>query len=398
VTRPPPGTASGRAPTELQVLLGFLVSLGAFGVDAMLPALSSMAADFRVTETQAQLVVGAYLLGFAWGQLLFGPASDAWGRRRVLLTGLLVFWASSATIPFIRDFGALVVARALQGVFASSLRTVGTAWVRDRYRAEAMARVMALVQSVFVVAPVLAPWVGAYLVRLGWSAVFAFLAAVGCVLWGWALVRMDETLPPSARRPLAWRPLWEAVILVLRTRESLLGAALLSATYGMLYAYLVSAPQLYKTHLGLSNEAFALAFAGTAVFQLLAMLATRVWVVRLGVRGLVRAAAGYLCALTLLLPLHAVFLPSVAGFWLHVSLVFFGITLTFPNATSLALDQLGRVAGFASSAVGFTGTFLAGLVGNVLGQWSAGDPLRFSLGWLVLGVAAWAISRGVSAP
>ena len=273
--------AGGQAPGvsrpsswEPQVLLGLLISLGAFGVDALLPALASLASTFRVGETEAQLVVGAYLLGFSWGQLLFGLLSDTWGRRRVLLGGLLVFWTSSVAVPLIRDFGLLVAARGLQGLFASSLRTVGTAWVRDRYRGEAMARVMAVVQSVFVVAPVLAPGVGAYLARLGWPAVFAFLGAVGCVLWGWALARLQETLPPAARRPLAWRPLWEACRVVAQTRESLVGAGLLAVTYGMLYGYLVSAPQLYKTHLGLSNEAFAAAFAGTALFQLLAMLLT----------------------------------------------------------------------------------------------------------------------------
>lgn len=398
MTPPSPGEAAKQASTELQVLLGLLVSLGALGVDAMLPALSAMAADLRVSETQAQLVVGAYLLGFSWGQLIFGPLSDAWGRRRVLVGGLLVFWVSSAAIPFIQDFRLLVGARGLQGVFASSLRTVGTAWVRDRYRGEKMARVMALVQSVFVIAPVLAPWVGAYLVRLGWRAVFAFMAAVGGGLWVWAVARLDETLPPGVRRPLAWQPLWEATSLVVRTRESVLGVGLLAATYGMLYAYLVSAPQLYKTYLGLSNEAFAAAFAGTACFQLLAMLATRAWVARVGLRRLVRIAAAYQCGVALLLPLHATFLTSVVAFWLHVSLVFFGITLTFPNATSLALERLGRVAGFASSTVGFSSTLLAGVVGNAVGQWSMGEPTRFALGWLVLSILAWAASRGVDRP
>lgn len=384
--------ASPPSSWEPQVLLGLLISLGAFGVDAMLPALTSLASTFRVGETQAQLVVGAYLLGFSWGQLLFGPLSDAWGRRRVLLAGLLVFWTSSAAVLWIRDFGWLVAARGVQGLFASSLRTVGTAWVRDRYRGEAMARVMALVQSVFVVAPVLAPWVGAYLARRGWPAVFAFLGAVGCVLWGWALARLQETLPPAARRPLAWRPLWEACRLVAQTRESLVGAGLLAVTYGMLYGYLVTAPQLYKTYLGLSNEAFAAAFAGTALFQLLAMLATRVLVPRLGVRRLLRVGGGYLAGVALLLPLHAVALRSVAAFWLHVSLAFFGITLTFPNATSLALEPLGRVAGFASSAVGFASTFAAGLLGNLLGQWSGGEPVRFAWGWASLAVMAAAAS------
>jgi DHA1 family bicyclomycin/chloramphenicol resistance-like MFS transporter len=353
-----------------------------------------MAATFGVGETRAQLVVGAYLLGFSWGQLLFGPMSDAWGRRRVLLGALGAFWVSSAILPFIRDFGVLVGARTLQGLLASSLRTVGTAWVRDRYRGETMARVMALVQSVFVVAPVVAPWVGAYLARMGWPAVFLFLAAAGGTLWTWALVRLEETLPPGARRPLAWRPLWEAAQTVLRTRESVAGTALLALTYGMLYAYLVSAPQLYKAHLGLSNEAFAAAFAGTALFQLMAMLATRALVGRVGVRSLLRKAAVYLCAVAVLLPLHVHVGGSVVALWLHLSLVFFGITLTFPNATSLALERLGPIAGFASSAVGFASTFVAGLVGNALGQWSGGHPVRFAWGWAVLAVLALVASRG----
>lgn len=393
-----PGPRGRPSSTEPQILLGLLISLGAFSVDAMLPALSSMAVAFGVGETQAQLVVGAYLLGFSWGQLLFGPLSDAWGRRPVLLGALAVFWASNAAIPFVRDFGVLVAARAVQGLLASSLRTVGTAWVRDRYPGESMARVMALVQSVFVVAPVVAPWVGAYLARLGWPAVFLFLAATGCVLWGWALARLEETLPPAARRPLAWRPLWEAAGMVARTRESLVGAGVLALTYGMLYAYLVSAAQLYKRHLGLSNEAFAAAFAGTALFQLMAMIATRALVERLGVRRLVRSAAAYLFVVTVLLPLHAGARGPAGALWLHLSLGFFGITLTFPNATSLALERLGEVAGFASSTVGFASTFVAGLVGNIVGQWSGGHPVRFAWGWAALGTLVLVTSRWAGCP
>lgn len=401
----PPASRTGAPGDRVnsQVLLGLLVSLGAFGVDAMLPALASMGRAFGVGETRAQLVVGVYLLGFSAGQLLFGPLSDAWGRRRVLLAGLAAFWALSGAVAVFRDFSYLLAARTLQGVFAASLRTVGTAWVRDRYRGESMARVMALVQSVFVVAPVLAPWVGAYLVRWGWQAVFLFLATTGALLWVWALAALEESLPVKARRPLAWRSLWEAVRLVGSRRELVAAVLALGSTYGMLYAYLVSAPQLYKTHLRLSNEAFALAFAGTALFQLVAMLVTRALVVRVGLRRLVWSTAAYLFVVTGLLPLHASGWSSPWGLWLHISLVFFGITLTFPNATSLALEPLGSVAGFASSALGFASTFLAGLLGNALGQWSEGDPVRFALGWVVLATLSlaatqWAVAGGREVP
>ncbi|MDR7610322.1 MAG: MFS transporter, partial [Armatimonadota bacterium] len=151
-------------------------------------------------------------------------------------------------------------------------------------------------------------------------------------------------------------------------------------------------------HLGLSNEAFAAAFAGTALFQLMAMVATRALVERLGVRRLVRTAAAYLCAVTALLPLHAGARGPVGALWLHLSLAFFGITLTFPNATSLSLERLGHVAGFASSAVGFASTFVAGLVGNALGQWSGGHPVRFAWGWAALGALVLVTSRWAGCP
>ena len=119
---------------------------------------------------------------------------------------------------------------------------------------------------------------------------------------------------------------------------------------------------------------------------------------RLGVRRLLEAGVGYLAGVTLLLPLHAVALGSISAFWLHLSLAFFGITLIFPNATSLALEPLGRVAGFASSAVGFASTFAAGLLGNLLGQWSGGEPVRFAWGWAALAVVAVVGSRLLPSP
>ncbi len=128
------------------------------------------------------------------------------------------------------------------------------------------------------------------------------------------------------------------------------------------------------------------------------MLATRALVARVGLRRLLRSAASYLFATAALLPLHAQVGAAAWALWLHVSLVFFGITLMFPSATSLALEPLGSVAGFASSALGFASTFLAGVLGNVLGRWSEGDPVRFAAGWAVLAACAvlltrWAVAR-----
>ncbi len=373
---------------ELTVLLGLLMALVAFGVDAMLPALSAIAGEYGVTETHAQLVVGVYLTGFAPGQLVFGPLSDRFGRRRVLLCALGVFTALSLLIPLVRSYSLLVILRFFQAFFGSSLRSVGTALVRDRYRGEAMARILSFVQMVFLVVPILAPSVGTLLLGLGWRAVFLFLGCLAAVLLGWAAIRLPETLPPHRRRPLGFAPLRGALRLLLQTPESLVATLLLACSYAMLHAYLLNAPQLYKTHLGLSNAQFALAFGGTAAFQSLAMLCTGLAVHRLGLRAFLWWSLVCLFVSATLFPLHVLLLRNPVLIWLHTSLVFFGIGLVFPNAMSLALEPMGSVAGFASSAVGFSSTLLASFLGNALGQWSGGEPLRFGLGWLLLGLCA----------
>ncbi len=364
------------------------MALVAFGVDAMLPALSAMAREYGVSETRAQLVVGIYLMGLAPGQLVFGPLSDRFGRRRVLLCALSAFTALSLLIPLVQSFPLLVVLRLVQAFFGASLRSVETALVRDRYRAEAMARTLSFVQMVFLVVPILAPSVGTLLLRLGWRAVFLFLGGLAAVLLAWAVLRLPETFPPERRRPLGFQPLREALTVLVRTPESLVSTLLLALSYAMLHGYLVNAPQLYKTHLGLSNAQFALAFGGTAAFQSLAMLCTGLAVHRVGLRAFLRWSLLFLVGATVLFPLHVRLIRDPILVWLHTSLVFFGIGLVFPNALSLALEPMGRIAGFASSVVGFSSSLLASLLGNLLGQWSGGEPFRFGVGWLVLSLLA----------
>ncbi|MDR5709557.1 MAG: multidrug effflux MFS transporter, partial [Armatimonadota bacterium] len=356
--------------------------------DAMLPALSAMAQEYGVTETQVQLVVGVYLMGFAPGQLLFGPLSDRYGRRGVLLCALGVFTALSFLMPLVRSFPLLVALRFFQAFFGSSMRSVGTALVRDRHQAEAMARILSFIQMVFLVVPILAPSVGTLLLGFGWRAVFLFLGGLAAVLLGWAALRLPETLPSSHRRPLSYASLREALGFLLRAPESRVAALLLTFTFAMLHAYLLNAPQLYKTHLGLTNPQFALAFGGTAAFQSLAMLCTGLLVHRLGLRAFLWWSLVWLFASAALFPLHVLLLRNPLLIWLHTSLVFFGIGLVFPNAMSLAMESMGSIAGFASSAVGFSSGLLASLLGTALGQWAGGEPFRLGVGWFLLGLAA----------
>ncbi len=384
----PARVETGALPTwELTALLGLMMAMSAFAIDIMLPALRELADAFQLSETRAQLVVNMYFLGFAAGQLIFGPLSDQIGRRRPLLVATAGYGIAVLLMLFAPSFSLLLALRFVQGSFASGLRATGTALVRDSFRGEAMARILSFAFMVLLAAPLFAPSIGVALLRWGWRAHFAFMAGLAVVVFVWLLARVPETLPPERRAVQSPAHLWEAAKAFWAVKPSLAFMLVLGASYGVLQAYLASAAQLVKGHFGLSNEAFAIAFAGGGLAQVVGTIINGMLITRLGLRRVLPAALLILAlATTYLVAVSSLSEPFVV-FWIGVLLMFFAIALIFPNANSAALEPLGRIAGFASSLVGFGSTALASIIGTTIGQMSAGDPLRFALGLWIASLA-----------
>lgn len=379
---------------ELTALLGLMMAMSAFAIDIMLPALHDMATWFDISDTRAELVINVYFLGFAVGQLFFGPLSDQIGRRMPLLVSALGYGLAVLLMLFVPSFGLLLVLRFLQGAFASGLRATGTALVRDTFHGEAMARILSFAFMVLLASPLFAPAIGVALLRWGWHAPFGFMGILAVVLLTWLLLRLPDTLPPERRTVQNPAHLWRAARAFWTVRTSVAFTLILGLSYGVLQAYLASAAQLVKTHFGLSNEVFAAAFAAGGAAQVVGTLLNGSLITRLGLRRVLPAALGLLCAATTYLLSVSLLKSSFFVFWLGVLLMFFSIALIFPNANSAALEPLGGIAGFASSLVGFGSTALAFLFGTTISQLSAGDPQRFALGlWLLSGtnllVLAW---------
>ena len=225
----------GMGPLEELLFLGTLMALGAFSIDVMLPALEATAHRYGTSPTAAQLVVGLYFLGFALGQLLWGPLMDALGRRKVLRGALFGFSLAALATVAAPGFSLLLAARFVQGFFAASFRIGVTASIRDRYRGEAMARRLSYALLVLMVAPVLAPALGVALLALGPWAPYALPAFLGLLALLWS-GRFRETLPEEARRPLRLASLGEGALLVLRDRRAGLYALALGGVFGILYA------------------------------------------------------------------------------------------------------------------------------------------------------------------
>lgn len=375
-------TAQGSAPPAVGADRGFvllvagLMTMSAASIDINLPALPATAAAFGTGLAAAQLTVSAFFLGFALGQGIVGPAADRFGRRPILLGGIALYVLSSLACAAAPAIEALSALRLLQGFAAAVGPVLGRAVVRDRFEGPAMARVLSLAMAAFVLAPILAPSLGALILELGsWRWIFAALAGYGALLLAVAAARLEETLrrpDPSALRPARIAAAWRRVLGEPRSRPFLAIGVLSLAT---LVLYLVNAPALFMAGYGLEPRGFALVFAllgaAAAVGSLLnARLARRLALERTIAIGLGLGLAATLANLVLALAGLAG-APSVLP---GLCLFFLSFGLVTANATALALQPHGDAAGSAASVTGVLQTVIPGLLAGAAALLLDGVP------------------------
>ncbi|PKQ04134.1 MAG: MFS transporter, partial [Alphaproteobacteria bacterium HGW-Alphaproteobacteria-10] len=285
---------SSHAPLTLGQFVAFvaaLMALNALAVDIMLPALPDIGADLGMLgENDRQMVITFYLLGFGLGQIVMGPLSDRFGRRPVLIVGLIGYLAAAALCASVTGAEALLAARFAQGVGSAAPRVIVTALVRDCYEGRTMARVTSYAMMVFMVVPIVAPSVGQAVLLAGpWRWIFAVLALyAAAVLWV-AATRLPETLPPERRRALSLSGLKASARVVFGARQTVGYALAAGVFFGALFGFVGSAQQILAELYGLGAW-FPLAFAGIAVSIALASLVNALLVERLGMRALSHGA------------------------------------------------------------------------------------------------------------
>jgi DHA1 family bicyclomycin/chloramphenicol resistance-like MFS transporter len=379
---------------EFVAMVAAMMALTAMSIDIMLPALPQIAAAFGVADANAQQhVVIVYLLGFAAGQLLFGPLSDRFGRRPVLFSGLGVYALGAFACVVAGSFDTLLAARFAQGLAGAAARVIAVAVVRDVYGGRRMAQVMSFVMMVFIVVPILAPAAGgAILLVAPWTAIFGFLFAFALALAGWTALRLPETRAPEHRDPLSLRGVAGAFLAVVRSRPTLGYTVAAGVTLGALMGYIASAQQIYVDVYRLGVW-FPAVFGAVALAQAAASFANSRLVMRLGMRRLSHAAmigftATAVVHLGLLLALGGLPLPAFAGL---LALTFFCFGFIMANFNALAMEPMGRIAGTASSFVGTTTTTLSAALGWAVGQQFAGTAVPLLAGFALYGALALAL-------
>ncbi|MCZ2858974.1 multidrug effflux MFS transporter [Blastococcus sp. VKM Ac-2987] len=352
----PAGPAAPARPgaARTALTLGAFVALGPLTIDMYLPALPNITSDLLTTSATVQLTLTGTLIGLALGQLVLGPLSDAYGRRRPLLAGTALHVVASLLVLVAPTIAILGTLRVLQGVGAASGAVIALAVVRDLYDGRAAATMLSRLFLVLGAAPVLAPTIGGEILRFTtWRGVFAVLAGYGVFLLvvGWAT--LQETLPPERRRSAGVRGTLRIYRGLLHDRTYVGLVLVAGLTMAGLFSYVSGSSFVYQGEFGLDEQQFGLLF-GAGAFWLIAAtqlnpLLLRRWSPQaLLVAGTVAGAlAG--AALVVLAGTGTGGLIGVTGaLWA----VLFACGLALPNAPALALSRHGEAAGSAAALLG----------------------------------------------
>lgn len=385
--------ASRRAGLLVTLVLGGLTALPPLSVDMYLPALPAVTHALHTSAAVAQTTLTACLIGMALGQIVIGPMSDKWGRRRPLLTGMAVYVAASVVCALAPDAGLLIGVRLVQGLAGAAGIVIARAVVRDLYDGIAMARFFSSLMLVSGVAPIVAPLLGGQILRVtDWRGVFVIITVVGALLTLVAAKWLHETLPPERRHG-------GGVAAALRTMRGLLGDRAFSGymltgtlAFTALFAYVSASPFVMQVIFGASPQTYSLLFGINSVGIVgVGQLNGRVLVGRFSMHAILAVGLGVItaAAVALLLMTTGTFgrpslFPVAAGLFTLMS----GMGLVGSNANTLGLMRASHAAGSASALLGTSSFLIGSLASPLVGIGGEGTAVPMAVVQLVCAVGA----------
>ncbi len=396
----PSGTSEHSAvpgPTAGFVLMvGSLTLLPAMSVDMYLPSLPQVALDLGASTAGAQLTITGMVLGGAFGQLVIGPLSDRFGRRRPVLVGVSMHAGLSLLCGVAPTIGLLIALRMAQGFVAAAATVVALAMIRDRYAGADAARLMSRLMLVIGVAPLFAPSAGSLVAHhWGWRGVFVVLAALATLLIAVVALALPETLPPERRVRARFGVLVLGYGALLRDRRFLALAVLPGLGMVVIISYVSGSPFVLQEQYGLSSVQFSGVFALGGIGLVLGAQVNAALVRRMGPARLLRASAPAAAVAAIVMLALAVtatggVVALVGALW--VVLLMLGFLGS--NASALAMTRHGERAGTAAATIGFLQAGIAGGVSPLVGL-LGGDAIAMTgviLGGLVVAVLVLALA------
>lgn len=374
------GVASGR---EFILLTTALMASSALAIDLMLPAFPQMRIEYGMSPDSSQVswIVMAFFLGLAVGPWLYGPASDKYGRRGLLFAGLALYSLGGILASVAPSWGWVIAARFIWGLGAAAARSLSTAMIRDRFEGTVMAQLMSTITAVFLLVPILAPSLGAGLLRIApWRIVFWFPSVVGVLLMLWAR-RLPETLAIDNRRPFTWSAVSQAGKEVLSHRQTVSFTIAMTFLFAVMTTYLAGSEVIVEDIYGYGKW-FPLIFGVVACLLAINSLNNARIVQRIGISELLRRMS-----LIGLFTSTALVVVSFTGkehpqfwvFYLAIACVLPIAQGLVPNCNAAAMMPLPHVAGTATAIIGTFSTAGAALLGTVATSAYNGTVKPFAL-------------------
>lgn len=366
--------ASAMSPRRTALVGGLMVAAGPLSITLYGPALPTIVSDLGTTAAMGKLSLSVYFGAFALAQLVCGPLSDSWGRRRVTVLFLVLYVLGSLVAALAPTMEWLLVGRVLQGVGVSVGVALSRAIVRDLFVGAESIRIMTLINLVLTVAPMVAPTLGSMILLVGsWHLLFVVMAAYGLAIIALVTWVARETHPVERRVPFRPRTIMANYWALLRAPDFLIPALVLAVAFGGFYAFAALLPFVLIDELGLTTFQFAMAmliqtFAFITGNVLAGWAASRLSgqaMVRVGLVLLALAGTGFALGLQLF-PGAVMAVMAPVALWM-LALAFIG-----PSTTSAAMAGFGAIAGAAGA---LTGVFQigGGFVGSVVASLAFAD-------------------------
>lgn len=377
---------------EFIALFAMITSLTALSLDTVLPAFKDIAESLVVTDyKQIQWVVSALIAGMVFGELLFGPLSDAIGRKASILLGVSIYILGCLVAIVANSLELLLLGRFIQGFGVAGPKIASRALIRDLHKGAAMARIMSYVMVIFILVPMIAPTLGQMVLLVGnWRWIFVALVVQALCASLWLVIRQPETLQRENRQALSWQRLYRDGRYILGRQEVLCYIAMVGLIFGGLMLYLGIAQSIFQD-LYHTGDSFVLYFALMAGGSGLASFLNGRLVMHLGMLRLVTFALVLKLVSALILLLMCVYFAGVPPLWLFLIFgmpIFFSMGLLFGNINAMALEPLGHMAGLAASIISSLTSLMAVVLSVIVGAFYNFTITPLAMGYTIIASVA----------
>ncbi|MDX7985737.1 Bcr/CflA family multidrug efflux MFS transporter [Xenorhabdus sp. 12] len=351
----------------LVMILGLLSMLMPLAIDMYLPSMPTIAEDFSVSDGLVQMTQNSYILGFAIGQIIYGPMSDSWGRKPVILGGVIVFAISSAACALAQDIHTFISMRFLHGFSAAAAGVVINALMRDMFTKEEFSRSMSFVTLVMVIAPLLAPMLGGMvMIWFSWHAIFWSIAIVSVIAFALVALCIRETLPKEKRQKFHLQTTMKQFVMLFRQRQVLCYILASGFSFSGMFSFLTVGAFVYIKLNGVSVQDFGYYFGLNIIFLFIMATINSQCVRRYGPLTMLHIGLSVQFIMGLWLFISTLFDFGFISLVMGVAIYISGISMITSNSMAVILDDYPHMAGTVSSLAGTIRFSIAALVGATL--------------------------------